>query len=416
LYRKYQKTRSQESLYAYKAYRNKLTTILRKAEKIHYLDKLEYVKDNLAKTWKILKSLISPSSRKETFDEIVHNDKIIRDPKQIADKFNIFFASVGPNLAAKIPKSLDNFESYLKSKTASTIFLKPTDEPEIQAIILSLKNSTTKGHDGIMINTIKECNDQLATPLCVLFNKSIHEGIVPDDLKIANIIPVFKSEDKIIVSNYRPISVLPAFSKILERLIYNRLMDFIEQHNIISDSQYGFRKKISTSVALLDLVDKVSNSIETGEYTLGIFLDIAKAFDTVNHKILLTKLYSYGIRGIAYNWLKNYLTNRYQYVHLNDISSDKLPIVCGVPQGSILGPLLFLLYINDLNSVSTVLTLIMFADDTNMFISGRNLLDLTNTANIELGKISSWFSTNLLSLNIKKTNYILFGNKKTIRY
>jgi hypothetical protein len=109
-----------------------------------------------------------------------------------------------------------------------------------------------------MINTVKECNDQLATPLCVLFNKSIHEGIVPDDLKIAKIIPVFKSEEKRIVSNYRPISVLPAFSKILERLIYNRLMDFIEQHNIISDSQYGFRKKISISMALLDLVDKVS--------------------------------------------------------------------------------------------------------------------------------------------------------------
>ena len=134
--------------------------------------------------------------------------------------------------------------------------------------------------------------------------------------------------------------------------------------------------------------------------------------DTVNHSILLTKVYHYDIRGVPYNWFKNYLSNRHQYVYINSTKSDKLPVICGVPQGSILGPLLFLLYINDLSTVSNLLTFIMFADDTNIFVSGHNLETVTQIANSELKKISSWFSANLLSLNVKKTNYILFGNKK----
>lgn len=235
--------------------------------------------------------------------------------------------------------------------------------------------------------------------------------MVPDDLKIAKIIPVYKSDDKKIVSNYRPISVLPAFSKILEKLVYNRLLDFINQHNLLSKDQYGFRKNISTSMALIDLTDKISTSLENNEYTIGVFLDLAKAFDTVNHSILLDKLYHYGIRGIPFQWFQNYLSNRLQYVYLNNTNSDKLPITCGVPQGSILGPILFLLYINDLSTVTKLLTFIMFADDTNIFISGKNLDFITHIINSELTTVSTWFNANLLSLNIKKTNYILFSNK-----
>lgn len=412
LYRNYQKLRTDEAMAKYKLYRNKLTSILRKAEKIYYLQKLDNVRGNLAKTWKILNSIISRTKRKETVDEIIHNNKIIQDPKSIADKFNEFFANVGPNLAAKIPKSSHQFTEYLNHDISDSMFFKPTDETEIMLVIHSLKISHSEGHDNFSVNILKDYMYELSKPLSIVCNKSIQDGIFPDSLKIAKIVPVYKSDDKRTVSNYRPISVLPAFSKVLERLVYNRLLDFINKNEILSKNQYGFRHQISTSMALIDLVDQISTSIENNEHTVGIFLDLAKAFDTVNHNILLKKLNHYGIRGVPHNWFKNYLMNRYQYVNLNGTKSEKLPVTCGVPQGSILGPLLFLLYINDLNLVSNLLTFIMFADDTNLFIKGHNINSLTLTLNLELDKISDWFNANLLSLNIKKTNYILFGNKK----
>jgi len=412
LYKNYLKLRTEISHSTYKTYRNKLTMILRKAEKIYYLQKLDNVKDNLAKTWKILNNITSRTRPKYCIDEIIYNNSIISDPKLIANKFNNFFANVGPDLAQKIPSVSESFKHFLPLNNPNSIFLKPTDNLEIRQIILALKNSYSKGHDNLSVNTIKNCCDQLAQPLCMIFNRSIQDGIVPDDLKVAKIIPVYKADDKKIVSNYRPISVLPAFSKILERLMYNRLFEFINKHNILSKDQYGFRKNISTSMALLDLVDKISTSMDKNVYTIGIFLDLAKAFDTVNHNILLNKLYHYGIRGIAYDWFKSYLSSRHQYVYLNSTHSSKLPVTCGVPQGSILGPLLFLLYINDLSTVTKLLTFIMFADDTNIFISGKNLNNLTYIVNTELGTISTWFSANLLSLNVKKTNYMLFSNKK----
>jgi len=156
----------------------------------------------------------------------------------------------------------------------------------------------------------------------------------------------------------------------------------------------------------------LTNAVENNEITVGTFVDLAKAFDTVNHNILLSKLHHYGICGIPYEWSNSYLSDRSQYVYVNGINSDYLPIKCGVPQGSILGPLLFLLYKNDLSSTTNALRCIMFADDTNMFISGKNLTSITSTINTELDKINTWFCSNLLSLNVKKTNYVLFANKR----
>jgi len=412
LYKAYLTQHSAESLKTYKAYRNKLTAVLRKAEKQYYMAKLEHVKDNLGKTWKILNSIISRTSRKDTIPEIVHNSKIINNANEIANKFNSFFANVGPNLAKKIPQATCNFSDFLPAGILDSIFLKPTDENEICQVTGLLKNSYSKGFDELSTVILKNCIGELCQPLCMIFNKSIEDGVVPTGLKIAKVIPIYKTEDRKLVSNYRPISVLPAFSKIIERLMYNRLINFLNKHDILSPNQYGFRKNLSTSMALLDLVDKLSSSIDNNEITVGIFIDLAKAFDTVNHNILLSKLYHYGIRGTAYNWFKSYLSNRSQYVYVNNVKSDSLPVTCGVPQGSILGPLLFLVYINDLNFVSKILTLLMFADDTNIFISGKNLQDIISLTNTELEKINTWFSANLLSLNVKKTNYILFGHKK----
>ena len=180
-------------------------------------------------------------------------------------------------------------------------------------------------------------------------------------MKIARVIPVFKSDDQSLFTNYRPVSVLPSFSKFLERIIYNRLVHYLQSFNILCDNQYGFRKDHSTSLAIIDLYDKISTAFDQGEFAIGLFLDLSKVFDTVDHAILFDKLKYYGIRGLALNWINNYFSNRTQYVEFNGKSSARSKTSCaGVPQGSILRPLFFLIYINDINNVSAVLNLIFF--------------------------------------------------------
>ncbi len=233
-------------------------------------------------------------------------------------------------------------------------------------------------------------------------------GIFPHKLKLAKVVPVYKSEDKMLVSNYRPISVLPVFSKILEKLMHFRLETFINKHNILSQNQFGFREKYSTNMALLDIIDNITQTLDSKAYSLGIFLDLSKAFDTIDHTILLSKLENYGVRGLALNWFKSYLSNRQQSVEINTNISLMQPITCGVPQGSILGPLLFIIYINDITKVSTQMKSILFADDTNLLLNDSDLTRLILKANAELQKITNWLKINKLSLNIKKTHYIIF--------
>ena len=194
--------------------------------------------------------------------------------------------------------------------------------------------------------------DSIKIPLAHIGNLSFDTGIFPVELKIAKIVPIFKSGDDCIFTNYRPVSVLPVFSKIMERLMYDRLISYILKHKILFEYQFGFPKGKSTHMALITLVDKVTEALDNGDYVVGVFLDFSKAFDTVDHSILLDKMFIYGVRNIALKWFKDFLTGRFQYVMYNGFKSSNSEIKCGVPQGSILGPLLFLLYIKDLATVS----------------------------------------------------------------
>ena len=220
-----------------------------------------------------------------------------------------------------------------------------------------------------------------------------------------------KANEKCLFENYRPISVLTCFSKLLEKIMYKRLISYIEKQNILSKHQYGFRKDRSTEHAIIELTDKISKAIDEGKYTIGIFLDLSKAFDTVNHEILLKKLEHYGIRGNCLKWFENYLHERTQILKFRDHKSSKMTISSGVPQCSILGPLLFLLYINDIENCSEIISFVMYADDTNAFYSDKCLKSLMHVMQKEMNEVTKWLNANKLSINTKKTKYVIFKSK-----
>ena len=289
----------------------------------------------------------------------------------------------------------------------NSMFILNITEAELTETILDLNNSSP-GYDEVPAIVMNQNIHALIKPLAYLINCSIKKGIFPDELKIAKVIPIYKSGDKTSIENYRPISVLSVFSKILEKIMYNHLINFINKHNILYKYQFGFRKRHSTNHAIITLVDKISTALDRGNVVIGCFVDLKKAFDTVNHSILITKLYKYGIRGNSLQWFKSYLANRQQFVHIHTSKSNTETVTCGVPQGSILGPLLFILYINDLSNVSDVLFPILFADDTSVYIEAEKESSVISILNEELQKINTWLKSNKLTLNLDKSHYMVF--------
>ena len=320
-----------------------------------------------------------------------------------------FFSNIGPQLADEIETANDvHFTNFLPEPFDKSLFLHPTNPTEIINITKALNSSKSQGHDRISTSLLKQIIHFIVAPLVHIFNLSISLGKCPNLLKVAKVTPVYKKDDPREISNYRPISILSSISKILEKIVYNRLYDFLNKNKLLNPNQYGFRKNHSTDLALVHIFDKITNAMANKENVIGLFLDLSKAFDTLNHAILIRKLHSYGIRGQALSWFKDYLFNRQQYVTFNGTDSTHLSIKCGVPQGSILGPLLFLLYVNDIVNASSLLSFVLFADDTNIFYSHSSIETLVNTLNLELPKVSAWFKCNKLSLNINKTHFMHF--------
>jgi len=311
------------------------------------------------------------------------------------------------DLAKSITPSNRHPTSYIQQVNDSTLFLAPTTESEICSIIKNFKLASP-GHDDIHAKIVKKTSSPILKLLSYLINASLSQGVFPDELKIAKVIPLYKANDPTHVNNYRPVSVLPVFSKLFERIVYLRLLKFVNTSNLFYQYQFGFRENHSTLLALTVLLDKISDSFNNSEIIVGIFLDFKKAFDTIDHNILLQKLSKYGIRGVSLSLISSYLSNRKQYVQFHDSNSKYLPITCGVPQGSILGPILFLLYVNDLPNVSSATIPILFADDTNLFFKGKSFTDIYELINSELSKIYEWILCNKLSLNIAKTNFMIF--------
>ena len=399
----------------YKMYRNKLTNIKRFCEKNYYTKLIENNKKNVKNIWRVLNEIINKKVKSNEYpDQFKTEDgSIISDMKTIANKFNEFFVNVGPNLAKQVRvDDNSNIYDYLGSMNPQSMFLLPVSETEIINTVRLCKNKNSEDFNNLSMHVVKDIVEPVIKPFQYICNLSFKNGVVPNNMKIAKIIPLFKNGDKSVFTNYRPVALLPQFSKILEKLFCKRLNEFIDKHDLIVNSQYGFRANRSTSSALLELVEDITTALDKNKYTVGVFIDLRKAFDTIDHTLLLKKLEHYGIRGIVNKWLCSYLSKRKQYVEIDQESSNLLDVLCGVPQGSVLGPLLFLLYINDICNVSKLLKLILFADDTNLFRSGLNLEELCKEISNELSKLNKWFKVNKLSLNVSKTNFMIFAGRK----
>ena len=341
------------------------------------------------------------------------DENIETNPTKIAESFNNYFTSIAENLQKNITFGNNNFVKYLNTPLEYNFLFRSVDSTEIIMIINSLKSSKASGPYSIPTEILKIIKQNICYPLKEIINMSFATGVYPDKLKIAKVIPIYKNKgDELLVSNYRPISLLSNINKIFEKLVYSRLYSFFNLHNCIYELQFGFRANHSTNHALFSLTEEIRKALDNNNFACGIFIDLQKAFDTVDHKILLRKLEHYGIRGIANGWFKSYLSNRQQFVSINGYDSKKQNVKFGVPQGSVLGPLLFLIYINDLHFAMKFSTTHHFADDTNLLIIDKTMKKNQKKINIDLKLLCRWLKANKISLNASKTELIIFRDPK----
>lgn len=274
---------------------------------------------------------------------------------EVEEGFNEFFVSVGPNLAGKIiPPEEGCAEQSHGVRNLATIFLKKVDDKEMMELVNKFKNKKSTDWNGVDMYIVKEVISAIVVPLTYICNLSFQVGYFPDKMKIAKVIPLFKAGDKKLYTNYRPVAILSQFSKILEKLFVARLDCFVEKCKLLIDCQYGFRDSTATSMALMDLMEELSSAVNEKKFAVGVFIDLKKAFDTIDHDIVLEKMERFGVRGVGLEWSKSYFRHRSQYVQVGDAMSKPADITCGVPRGSIVGPKLFIMYINDICKVSNI--------------------------------------------------------------
>ena len=411
LYKKYIKRPTEENRNKYKRYRNILNKCLRQSEKNYYIKEINENKKNLSTLWRIFGPMINPNKTKKSrrITMLKDCDKNICDEYDMANAFNNYFAEIANKIAQTIPRS-NEFVKYLGENNPNSIYLHPSNPNEIAKLIDKLNNKKATGPDNIHIKTVKSIKEIISKILTHVINICFTNGMYPEQLKTAKVIPIHKKNDPTDPSNYRPISLLSCMNKIIEKVIYSRLESFLTHYDFFYDYQFGFRNNHSTETALIEIIDSIRQNIDDNYFTMGLYIDLTKAFDLVDHNILLHKLNHNGIRGTANSLFKQYLSNRQQYVQLGNKKSQTKCINIGVPQGSVLGPILFIIYVNDIHR-STDANIRLFADDTNIFIKNKDPLLLKQNMITEFNKINQWFTDNRLILNTSKTQFNIFCRK-----
>ena len=400
----------------YRNIRNRVNNLVKKNKYKYYQDKLNNSSKNSKDTWRVINDILhrkNPVNTKCSFDI---NNNCVNDPSKIAQAFNSYYVKVGANLAESINIDSQNntsFVEYMGDRINSELVFNVINPNDIINIINELKDSSA-GCDEIPAFIVKKVANLIADPFSHICNCSLIGGIFPSKLKVAKVIPIYKRDCKNKLKNYRPISLLPCFSKVIEKVISIQLISYLETNDILNDSQFGFRAARSTTAATLNLVDFILEAFDRHEFAIGVFLDLTKAFETVDHSILLHKLNHIGVRGSNLNLMRSYLSERQQYVDYFGSESDLESNKYSVPQGSILGPVLFLIYINDVVNCSNKVKSVLFADDTCLYASHNDLKVLIDIFNRELVSVNNWLKANKLSLNVEKSSYIIFTRRKKI--
>lgn len=405
----------------YNNYCKLLNKVITKAKQLHFQDLISVSNNKVKTTWDIIKSLSGKCVKSNPPISVKVNDKQTDVPVEVANAFNSYFLEIVDALL-KNKSTKENplilMEQSMPKTNCSFTFI-PTTPKEICEIVYSLASKTSTGYDQISSKLLKDCIHLISAPLSYIFNTSFATGVFPDRLKFTIIKPLHKKNDETSMTNYRPISLIPTFAKILEKLVHKRLSHYLDSNNLLTKSQYGFRNGKSVDEATFELTSSILKSLDKRENVIGLFCDLTKAFDCVDHTILLNKLYYYGIQGTEQQWLTSYLYQRYQQVTITDSNYNEIRSVMGinrygVPQGSILGPLLFNLYVNDLPYfIRDKANPVLFADDTSILFTQSNIQALANNINETVLKLKDWFDANKMTLNLEKTAFLKFHTQNT---
>ena len=415
LYKKFIESSNIVNENRYKQCRNILTNLLKDAKRLYYQKCFELSKNSSKNMWKLLNEVTNQHKHAHGVLPSTFHDASGKtfNKEEIAQEFNKFFSSIGSLLEREIPVPDSSPLEFLPEPTSHDFETSlMTSTSEVEAVIKSL-NHVGGGLDGISTEILHLTYRSILKHLTFFFNLCLQTAVFPDQLKIAIIKPIYKAGDKNVFNNYRPISMLPVLSKVLEKILHSRITEYVNEQGILNPFQFGFRKNHSTYMPIAHLIDFVTSSLQENLVTFVLYLDLKKAFDTVNSEILLKKLFHIGIRGNLHSILRSYLTDRKQKTLVHSYSSEETKVALGVPQGSILGPLLFILYINDISNITNLANFYLFADDTAIAIRAQNLPELQAKIHWLLPLVATWFQCNRLSLNTTKTFYQIFSKTPT---